>query len=51
MKKMIVDQNTAEIMRRNLIGLGIYITPEGKLRMPLSSIGYYLRYIAKGEVA
>tara|TARA_R110000868_G_scaffold302286_1_gene562813 strand:- start:150 stop:314 length:165 start_codon:yes stop_codon:yes gene_type:complete len=41
-----VADNVAEIMRRNLIGIGIIIE-NGRVIMPISSIGYYIQSIIR----
>ena len=41
---------TAEIMRCNLIGIGIMIE-NGRAVMPISSVGYYLRSITNTVLA
>lgn len=45
-----VAATTAEIMRCNLIGIGIMIE-NGRTVMPISSVGYYLRSITNTVLA
>jgi hypothetical protein len=45
-----VADTAANIMRRNLIGIGIVIE-NGRAIMPISSVGYYLRSITNTVLA
>lgn len=48
MNRMLVGQKAAHILKQSLVGLGIEIV-DGRVTMPLSSVGYYLQAIARRE--